>query len=61
MRFNALLPQSDAAKIVELGENLDHCGLPADVAQIIKKLWGLDEIQAAYARSKEFQLYDSAK
>jgi guanine nucleotide-binding protein subunit alpha len=46
---------------MDLGENLDSIGMPADISAAIKELWAVDEIQAAYARSKEYQLYDSAK
>ncbi|KAJ3016922.1 guanine nucleotide-binding protein subunit alpha [Thoreauomyces humboldtii] len=39
---------------------LDEQGLLTGVAKAIKALWGDDGVQAAYARSSEYQLNDSA-
>eukprot|EP00123_Amoebidium_parasiticum_P010835 comp20352_c0_seq2/m.25681 comp20352_c0_seq2/g.25681 ORF comp20352_c0_seq2/g.25681 comp20352_c0_seq2/m.25681 type:complete len:353 (-) comp20352_c0_seq2:393-1451(-) len=51
----------EAETVLELGDNLENVGLTAPVAAAIKKLWAAESIQTAFARSREFQLNDSAK
>ncbi|KAI8801505.1 guanine nucleotide binding protein, alpha subunit [Cladochytrium replicatum] len=47
--------------IIELPNQIEAEVLPADVAAAVKALWGDGGVQAAFARSREYQLNDSAR
>ncbi|KAI8804579.1 guanine nucleotide binding protein, alpha subunit [Cladochytrium replicatum] len=47
--------------IIELPNQIEAEVLPAEVAAAVKALWGDGGVQAAFARSREYQLNDSAR
>ncbi|KAI8912278.1 guanine nucleotide binding protein, alpha subunit [Powellomyces hirtus] len=56
-------PSNDAhrAVIMELPHQIEAEVFPAEVAAAVKTLWVDDGVQACFARSREYQLNDSAK
>lgn len=53
-------PQEDAQKLQNLSDSIEEGTMPAELADIIKKLWKDTGVQAGYDRAAEYQLNDSA-
>lgn len=47
--------------ILALPSQIEGDNLPHDVAVAIRNLWGDDNVQVCFSRSREYQLNDSAK
>ena len=53
--------QDDAQQLFALSAAAEEQGiLPDDLANVIRRLWGDSGIQSCFARSREYQLNDSA-
>lgn len=53
--------QDDAQQLFALSAAAEEQGiLPEDLANVIRRLWGDSGIQSCFARSREYQLNDSA-
>lgn len=54
-------PQDDAQQLFALSASAEEQGvLPDDLANVILRLWADGGIQSCFARSREYQLNDSA-
>lgn len=53
--------QQSAQKVLDMPSQIEAEVFPQDIAAIIKALWADGGIQQCYARSREYQLNDSAK
>ncbi|CAG07506.1 unnamed protein product, partial [Tetraodon nigroviridis] len=52
--------QEDGQKLQNLADSIEEGTMPAELSDIIKKLWKDSGVQAAFERAAEFQLNDSA-
>ncbi|KAJ3149101.1 guanine nucleotide-binding protein subunit alpha [Geranomyces michiganensis] len=57
----ASAPESHRACILELPHQIEADAFPADAAAAVRALWADAGVQACFARSREYQLNDSAK
>lgn len=55
-----MTPQEDGQKLQNLADSIEEGTMPAELSDIIKKLWKDSGVQAAFDRAAEFQLNDSA-
>lgn len=53
-------PQEDAQKLQNLSDSIEEGTMPAELADVIKKLWKDSGVQAGFDRAAEYQLNDSA-
>ncbi len=53
-------PQEDAQKLQNLSDSIEEGTMPAELAEVIKKLWKDSGVQAGFERAAEYQLNDSA-
>lgn len=58
--FSAAISQEDAQKLQNLSDSIEEGTMPAELAEVIKKLWKDSGVQAAFDRAAEYQLNDSA-
>ncbi|XP_056445532.1 LOW QUALITY PROTEIN: guanine nucleotide-binding protein G(t) subunit alpha-2 [Gadus chalcogrammus] len=58
--FGATSGQEDAQKLQNLSDSIEEGTMPAELADVIKKLWKDTGVQASYDRAAEYQLNDSA-
>lgn len=56
----ALKPQELAQKLQNLADSIEEGTMPAELADVIMKLWKDSGVQAGYDRAAEYQLNDSA-
>lgn len=53
--------QDQATIILNLPSQIEREFLPTDVSQAVRILWKDSNLQSVFARSREYQLNDSAK
>lgn len=53
-------PQEDAQKLQNLSDSIEEGTMPAELSEVILKLWKDSGVQAAFDRAAEYQLNDSA-
>lgn len=58
--FSAAASQEDSQKLQNLSDSIEEGTMPAELAEVIKKLWKDSGVQAAFERAAEYQLNDSA-
>lgn len=58
--FYAAVLQEDAQKLQNLSDSIEEGTMPAELADVIKKLWKDSGVQSAFERAAEYQLNDSA-
>lgn len=52
--------QENGQKLQNLSDSIEEGTMPAELADVIKKLWKDTGVQAAFDRAAEYQLNDSA-
>lgn len=57
---SATISQEDAQKLQNLSDSIEEGTMPAELADVIQKLWKDSGVQAAFDRAAEYQLNDSA-
>ncbi|KAI9530852.1 Guanine nucleotide-binding protein G(t) subunit alpha-2 [Dissostichus eleginoides] len=58
--FGSPAAQENAQKLQNLSDSIEEGTMPAELGDVIQKLWKDTGVQAAYDRAAEFQLNDSA-
>lgn len=52
--------QENGQKLQNLSDSIEEGTMPAELADVIQKLWKDSGVQAAFERAAEYQLNDSA-
>lgn len=60
MDLSALQPQENAQKLQNLSDSIEEGTMPAELSDVIMKLWKDTSVQAGFDRAAECQLNDSA-